>query len=265
MRADGALRLLALPLCGALVGAVIMPLLKGPEFMYGFSGFLYGFILSMFIGLPLLLLGDRFWAGFKGRHIASGLLQGMLVYLVYGGFGLRHLVTAIVGGLVLGLLYAWIIKRIEQFAASGPGPQRGKGYLLGLPLCGGLPIAVAALYAFDASANESPVAIFFFVFFIGAGLSMLLGWPLLWLIERFFTGRFRYIIGGLWTGFLIWLLFGAPGLAPGLASEKSAAYGYILITRLGLFLACGLASGLLFTGFNWACEHLQARRTNKQH
>ncbi|MCQ2995022.1 hypothetical protein NLO95_12940 [Pseudomonas syringae] len=81
MRVDAALRLLAVPLCGALVYAAVMPLLKGLSATSLFTGLLYGFIVSMVVGVPLLLVGDRFFPGSKARHIVSSLLQSLLLYL----------------------------------------------------------------------------------------------------------------------------------------------------------------------------------------
>ncbi|MEB0165770.1 MULTISPECIES: hypothetical protein [unclassified Pseudomonas] len=252
MRADGVLRLFAVPFCGALVYAAFMPLLKGFNFTSLFSGFLFGFIVSMFVGIPLLLLGDKVFPGYRVRHILSSLFQSLLIYLVYGGFTLHLLVVAIAGGLVLGGLYTALAMRIEQHVAKQNEPQRGRGYILGIPLCGGLSL-VAAAWGFFSGTEF--VAFFVLFFFVGAGLSMLISWPVLWLIEGFLTTPFRYVVGGILSGFLIWLLCGAPAGSSALFGQESLGFWpFPSMVGMFYFVSVGLVSGLLFTGFNWIYE-----------
>lgn len=174
MRVDAALRLLAVPLCGALVYAAVMPVIKGLSATSLFTGLLYGFIVSMAVGVPLLLLGDRFFPASKARHIVSSLLQSLLIYVVYGGFSGRLLLVAIVGGLVLGLLYTAVAKGIERYAAKHQERQQGKAYVLGIPLCGGIPVAVLITSAIGDGSGTTLTS-WIFLFLVGAGLSMLAG------------------------------------------------------------------------------------------
>ncbi len=259
MRVDAALRLLAVPLCGALVYAAVMPVLKGLSATSLFTGLLYGFIVSMVVGIPLLLVGDRFFPASKARHIVSSLLQSLLIYVVYGGFSGRLLLVAIVGGLVLGLLYTAVAKGIERYAAKHQERQQGKAYVLGIPLCGGIPVAVVITSAIDDGSGTTLTSWILF-FLVGAGLSMLAGWPVLWLTERFLTTRWRYVIGGVITGLLLWLLFGVPGLRPTPVAQQMNFLMYQIKYGVLLFVLMGCVSGLLFTGFHWVYSRLSPRK-----
>lgn len=160
--------------------------------------------------------------------------------------------------MALGLLYTAFDRYLVRYAARSPVPQMSKVYVFGIPMCGGASLAVAATWAF-ASPSEI-VPLFIISFLVGAGIAMLVGWPVLWLTDRFLTHRLRYIVGGTVSGFLIWLLLGAPGLLP----LPTGQYMSYLLDQIGprmlVFVWFGCLSGLLFTGYDALYSRFILRR-----
>jgi len=108
---------------------------------------------------------------------------------------------------------------------------------LALPICGGGAVA-AAFNSFG---------LFFVVGFV---LTMLVGWPLLALLEwKFHRCRLRYVIGGLVCSLLAWLLMDGA-FFPG-AWEKIWTSSYFWTEwaprRMGFFSLLGLGAGALYT------------------
>lgn len=261
MKLLSAFRLLAVPVGGAVSFGLFMPFMSGLDL--AIVGMLLGFIGSMLVGIPFLLMGDRFFPGFKGRHVLSGVLQVVVTYLVYTGYSPRLLLVAALGGAVLGLLYTAFDKFLVRYAANNQVPQMSKAYVLGIPLCGGVTLAVVATLALGDGSGA--LASFIIFFLVGAGLGMAAGWPALWLTERFLTTRWRYVIGGVISGLLIWLLFGAPGLRPTPVAQNMNFLLYQLQFGVLLFIAMGGASGLLFSAFHGAHSWLVRRKANTPH
>lgn len=183
-----------------------------------------------------------------------------MTYLVYTGYSPRLLLVAALVGAVLGLFYTAFDRFLVRYAAHSQVPQMSKIYVLGIPLCGGVTLAVVASMALGDGSET--LATFILSFLVGAGLSMLAGWPALWLVERFLTTRWRYVIGGLISGLLIWLLFGVPGLRPTPVAQHMNFLLYQLQYGVLLFIAMGCVSGLLFTGFHQAHSWLVRRKAN---
>jgi hypothetical protein len=72
-----------------------------------------------------------------------------------------------------------------------------------VPLAGAITLAVATLLIFPS--GEAGIPVFILMFMIGGLLSMLVGWPVLWLTERYLQTPLRYIAAGMFTGLLIWV------------------------------------------------------------
>lgn len=256
MKILSAFRLLAVPVGGALSFGLFMPFISGLHLVI--VGLLLGFTGSMLVGIPFLLIGDRCFPGFKARHVVSSVLQVMFIYVLYSGFNPQLWIAAVVIGVVLGLLYTAFDRYLVRYAARSPVLQMSKAYVFGIPLCGGVSLAVAATWAFASPSEIVPS--FIFSFLVGAGIAMLVGWPFLWLTDRLLTHRLRYIVGGTVSGFFIWLLFGAPGLLP----LPTGQYMGYLVDQLGprmlMFVWFGCASGLLFTGYDALYSRFILRR-----
>lgn len=256
MKILSAFRILAVPLGGALSFGLFMPFISGLHLVI--VGMLLGFIGSMLVGIPFLLIGDRCFPGFKARHVLSSVLQILFIYVLYSGFQPRLWIAALAIGVVLGLLYTAFDRYLVRYAARSPVPQMSKAYVFGIPLCGGSSLAVVATWAFASPSEIVPSLIFSFL--VGAGIAMLVGWPVLWLTDRLLTHRLRYIVGGTVSGFLIWLLFGAPGLLP----LPTGQYMNYLVDQLGprmlTFVWFGCLSGLLFTGYDALYSRFMLRR-----
>lgn len=241
-----AFRILAVPVGGALSFGLFMPFISGLHLVVVGMGL--GFAGSMLVGIPFLLIGDRCFPGFKARHVFSSVLQILFTYVLYSGFKPQLWIAAIAIGVVLGLLYTAFDRYLVRYAARSPVPQMSKVYVFGIPLCGGASLAVAAMWAF--AFPSEPVPLFIISFLVGAGIAMLVGWPVLWLTDRLLTHRSRYIVGGTVSGFLIWLFLGAPGLLP----LPTGQYMSYLVNQIGprmlVFVGFGCTSGLLFTGYH---------------
>lgn len=257
MKILSAFRILAVPLGGALSFGLFMPFISGLHLVI--VGMLLGFIGSMLVGIPLLLIGDRCFPGFKARHVLSSVLQILFIYVLYSGFQPRLWIAAVAIGVVLGLLYTAFDRYLVRYAARSPVPQMGNAYVWGIPICAGIPLAIVAMLILsDGSSGHMAALILFFL--VGMGIGMLVGWPVLWLTDRLLTHRLRYIVGGTVSGFLIWLLFGAPGLLP----LPTGQYMNYLMDQPGprmlTFVWFGCASGLLFTGYDALYSRFILRR-----
>lgn len=175
MKLLSAFRLFAVPVGGALSFGLFMPWISGFNPGLIAVGLILGFIGSMLVGIPFLLMGDRFFPGFKARHVLSSVLQVVVTYLVYTGYSPRLLLVAALVGAVLGLFYTAFDRFLVRYAAHSQVPQMSKIYVLGIPLCGGVTLAVVASMALGDGSET--LATFILSFLVGAGLSMLAGWP----------------------------------------------------------------------------------------
>ncbi|QXI30704.1 hypothetical protein [Pseudomonas vanderleydeniana] len=241
------LRLFAVLSGGALVAALVLS--EGTRLSAEslFPRALFGFISSLALGLPLLLLGDRRWPMSRTRHLANGMVQSLVLYLFFGSFSLSLFKSAVLGGIALGAWYALVLPWVERLNGREGAPAgRSWRSVMALPLAGGLVVgSVASVYFFFAQASVLPI---FFLFFVsGALLSMLVCWPVLWLVERFLKTAWRYVIGGAGSGLLMWLMFTGSVFV-----EKSTT---VLLPAfwlgLGAFALIGSIAGLLYTAFVW--------------
>lgn len=251
MRPNGELRLFAVPLCGGVVYAIAKGMLIGWSDSVLFSGFLFGSVISIVLGIPLLLLGDRHFDRFRARHMMSGLIQSLAACLLVGAWGWSLLVMTVLGGLALGLFYSVVASGIDQLPARVDGPlHTGWGRVVAVPLSGGVTLGVAAVLFLSSGAA------FILFSLIGALLGMLVGWPVLWGVERFLTAHSRYVIAGLLSSLLIWLAAAAPAFFTyATASSKDDAVWPMLFGQgLIVFLSIGLLSGGVCTLFNWLYE-----------
>jgi len=215
-----------------------------------FQSFLYGVISAALLGIPLLLLGDRYCAGFKARHFVNALIQVLITYLVLGRY---TLLLAMLQALTLGAMYTFAMLLVDKLPIKGAALQRkGAGTVMAVPLSGGITLAGAAMVFLPM---DSPVALFLVFFVIGALLSMVFSWPVLWLVERFITTRWRYVIGGVISSLFIWLMCVAPLLLGfNKLGEHPAGFPPLFKEGAAAFLLIGLIAGLLCTAFNWVFE-----------
>ena len=79
MRPNAELRLFALPLCAGLVYAVIKGLIKGWNGTELFSGFLFGSVIAMVLGIPLLLWTERRCPQARARYLWISLILSLAV------------------------------------------------------------------------------------------------------------------------------------------------------------------------------------------
>jgi len=226
---------------------------------HGFSGeslfprALLGVASSVVLGIPLLLLGDRYWPQFKLRHLASGCMQSLVTCLLLGGFSWQWLASAVWGGVVLGIWYSLVIPWVEIWSRRASLPaRRGWQAVLAIPLAGGLALGTAASIFFSAQADVLPAFILFFV--IGALISMLVCWPMLWLVERYLVTPWRHVIGGAGSGLLIWLISIGPifMVRPTLIFQGAVTLPPLFWLGPVVFVSIGVIAGLLYSAFVFA-------------
>lgn len=247
MRPNAELRLFALPACAGLVYAVTKGLIKGWNGTQLFSGFLFGSVIAMVLGIPLLLWMDRRWPQARTRYLWLGLILSLVATLLVRTSWTQLLLLPLAGGLLLGGLYSLVIRAIDQLPVPLHGRARQGWRVLAVPLSGALTLGGVAVTLYPKGMESLPV--FLLGALIGAWISMLVSWPMLWLVERFLATGWRYVIGGGLSGLLIWLLSGAPGLfAESLKGASGLDYWIPLFSRgIFPFLLLGLLAGGLFT------------------
>ncbi|NWB99190.1 hypothetical protein HX882_25175 [Pseudomonas gingeri] len=235
----------AVPLCGGIVYAVVKGMLIGWTGPALFSGFLFGSVIAIVLGIPLLLLGDRRFDEFRARHVVSGLIQSLTACLLVGATSWHLWVMSVLGGLILGVLYGVVVRWVERLPKKMGTPLRTRwGAIIAVPLSGGLTLGAAATW-YLASGRA-----FILFFLIGGLLGVLVGWPVLWGVERFLRTDLRYIIAGMLSGLLIWLV---PAASSFLAYPAASPTG-VPIWPVIVFVFIGLLSGSLCLLFNWLAE-----------
>ncbi|WP_459747327.1 hypothetical protein [Pseudomonas sp. 3A(2025)] len=257
MKPHAELRLCAVPVCGGLVLSIAKALVNGWDSTELFSGFLFGFVIATVVGIPLLLWGDRRCGQFKGRHVLSALVQSLVMVLMVRDSFINLLLMCAIGGLTLGLLYTVVVTAIERLPVRrAAGGRQRWGMIVAVPVSGAVAVGATAML-FPLGLEPLRMAVFFAL--IGALLSMLVSWPVLWLIERFISTRWRYVLGGGISGVLIWLLFGAqftPADQAALAKEVGA-WAFLLHYLIVPFVLIGLLAGSLCTLLNALYEWRQ--------
>lgn len=257
MKPHAELRLCAVPVCGGLVLSIAKALVNGWNSTELFSGFLFGFLIATVVGIPLLLWGDRRCGQFKWRHVLSTLVQSLVMVLMVRGSFLNLLLMWAIGGLTLGVLYTAVVTAIERLPVrrAGGGRQRW-GMIVAVPVSGGLTAGSVAALFYSA---DSTLQMFLFFALVGVSLSMLVSWPVLWLMERFVSTRWRYVLGGGISGVLIWMLFGMP-LTPAYPAafvSEVSAWNFLLQLLIVPFVLLGLLAGVICTALNALYEWRQ--------
>jgi hypothetical protein len=91
-----------------------------------------------------------------------------------------------------------------------------------IPLAGAVTLSSAASLGFpDEDAN---LVLVILAFIVGGLLSMLVGWPVLWLTERYFQTPLRYFIAGIVTGLLIWTGCVLPNLVDAITATTAKPF-----------------------------------------
>lgn len=245
MRPNAELRLSAVPLAGGLVYALTKGLLKGWSAPELFSGFLFGSVLALCLGVPFLVWGDRRWPDSRLRHLLSGLLQSLVASLLVGGSLIQTSLLTVLGGLAVGVLLALVLAAIDRL---GPARATRRAPILAVPLSGALTLGGVAVLLYPLDMESLPL--FVLGAAIGTWLAVLVCWPMLWLVERWFTSRWRYVMGGGLSGLLLSLLFSVPGAvehAP-LASARAVSG---LLQAGAACVGVGLLAGLLCSVLAW--------------
>jgi tetrahydromethanopterin S-methyltransferase subunit F len=261
MAPDGELRLFAVPMCGGLVYAGAKALVLGPSAAALFSGFLFGSVIAIVLGIPLLLWGDRRCPGSRLRHLLSALLQSLAANLLLGLPVVTLLWSTLAGGLALGLLSSLVLLGIERLPGRTPAHRRSPASVIAVPLSGGLTLGLAASVFIEHSLGA-----FCLFFLIGGLLGMLVCWPVLWLVERRLNTSWRYLVGGVISSGLIWLMSALPHFLDYARASVPADYPWP--SRFGqgalLFLALGLVAGGLCTALNALFAWLWRRKGQVQ-
>ncbi|MCF5710121.1 hypothetical protein GIV19_22965 [Pseudomonas syringae] len=126
---------------------------------------------------------------------------------------------------MLGLFFTgknYCIGRLNKPDKERCPAQQGRLYAV--PLSGSLTLGTATIVAFPGS--DAGVSIFFVSALIGGFLSMLVGWPVLWLIEGYLQTPLLYIAGGMIAGLLIWTFTSLPNLFQALSAILSPSTSF---------------------------------------
>lgn len=103
--------------------------------------------------------------------------------------------------------------------------------------------------------------IFWMFFLIGGFLSVMFGWPLLLLLERFFVSRWRYVIGGAACGVCIWFFLGTSSFDIDWDESRYLDFWVVNAARgLPLCFLIGVTAGAVYTLIVYAFEKLSLIR-----
>lgn len=247
MKPNPELRLWAVLLSGGLVYAGAKGLVNGWNGTQLFSGFLFGTLIALCLGIPLLLLSDRRCPGFRGRHVLSGLIQALVACLLIRVSTLQLVLLSLGGGLAWSALYSLLESAVQRLAVS----ERPSGWrLLALPLAGALTLGGLAALLYPKGSET--VVVLLLGAAIGAWLSMLVCWPVQWLVERWLRTAWRHVIGGGLSGGLIGALSGVPWpvINPQGPGTGMGFWGPLLTHGIVPFVLIGLLAGGLFSLLN---------------
>ncbi|MCD5983701.1 MULTISPECIES: hypothetical protein [Pseudomonas] len=169
---------------------------------------------------------------------------------------------AIGRGVALGLLFSATIYGIQKLGKSDNQSRPAKrAALYAVPLSGALTLGTTTILAF--SGPDIGLSAFVMACLVGAFLSMLAGWPVLWFIERYLKTPLRYIAGGIVTGLLIWLCFTLENLVQAMHAMLSAgdhALPKSFLEGAVFFAFTGMLAGMVCTGIILGCERLGLNR-----
>jgi len=125
---------------------------------------------------------------------------------------------------------------------------------LTLPMCGGFGLAIGFMIISLIIVGDFYKylgATFIGLLFVGGLLSMMLGWPLLIVLERWFQKyRLRYVVGG-WSCALLAWLFIEGAFFPGAWSviwNRQSFWVEFAPRRIFIFSVVGLLCGAIYTG-----------------
>ncbi|WP_183032230.1 hypothetical protein [Cupriavidus sp. UME77] len=275
-------RFLALPICGGVtlpLPFIVYSMAKEGAFELGGAllFFLIGTVLAAVVGWPLLVLIEWRFSQYRFRYIIGGLVCALLAWIFLEGafytgawekiwtnpkfwheWAPRRIVLFSSVGLGAGVLYSGIVaiinKKVSKQTENGEDIPQGHSLtnqelrLIALPVCGGISLV---LMAPGVLMGHVPVSLVIFEFIKGAIFTMILGWPLLALLDSKLTRyRFRYIIGGLACTLLAWLL--SEGAFFPDAWEKiwtnPTFWAELAPRRVVSFSLIGLGAGALYSG-----------------
>lgn len=256
-----ALCLAAVPLCAGIVFAItraITEVWNGENLM---PGFLYGCFIGVVLGIPLWLRSEAKGNNAKGRYLFNALIQALAAW-VLAGASLNSLPLAIGRGVALGLLFSATIYGIQILCKSDNQSHPTKrAALYAVPLSGALTLGTTTTLVF--SGPDIGLSAFVMACLVGAFVSMLAGWPVLWVIERYLKTPLRYIAGGIVTGLLIWLCFTLENLVQAMHAMLSAgdhALPKSFLEGAVFFAFTGMLAGMVCTGIILGCERLGLNR-----
>jgi len=123
---------------------------------------------------------------------------------------------------------------------------------LALPLCGGSSVAIGfcVVGMFPMEMTAENIGGIFLFFIIGSILTMIVGWPLLALLEwQFHRYRLRYVLGGLVCSLLAWLLVDGAFFSGAWKKIWTSSYFWTewAPRRMVFFSLLGLGAGALYT------------------
>ncbi|WP_439922128.1 hypothetical protein [Pseudomonas syringae] len=257
-----ALRLVAVPLCAGIVFAITRGLTEvwnGENLM---PGFLYGCLIGVVLGIPLLLRSEAKGNHSKGRYLFNALIQALAGWLLAGA-SLNSLPLAIGRGVALAILFSATIYGIQKLCTSDNQSRPAKrAALYAVPLSGALTLGTTTVIGFYGP--DIGLSTFVMAGLVGAFLSMLAGWPVLWFIERYLTTPLRYIAGGIVTGLLIWLCITLEQLVNAMHAMVSGG-DYVLpesfLEGAVFFAFIGMVAGIVCTGIILGCERAGLNRS----
>jgi hypothetical protein len=123
--------------------------------------------------------------------------------------------------------------------------------ILALPFTGGFILSVTLVLPFLISTGHwgREWKGLFGMFFLGAFLSAIVGWPLLAIIQCLFSKfRFRYVVGGIVCSIGIWILLDGPIFPKDWYRWAEADFWLAYAPRRVAIFACfGLITGAVYT------------------
>lgn len=138
------LRLVSVPLCAGIICATARCMTQGWNESMLFSGFLFGTVVGVVFGIPLLLRSDANGASSNGRNLLNALIQSLVAWLL-GGASLKYLPLAIGSGIILWLLFSATIYGIERlYEGSDETRYAARGWVYAVPLSGAITLGTAA-------------------------------------------------------------------------------------------------------------------------
>ncbi len=255
------LRLVAVPLCAGIACGTARGMTQGWHESMLFSGFLFGSVVGVLLGIPLLLRSHANGANSNGRNLLNALIQTLAAWLLAGA-SLKYLPLAIGFGIALWLLFSATVYGIEKlYEGNDETHQATRGWVFAVPLSGALTLGTAAALYIPSTDDSTPA--FILMFMIGGLLSMLVGWPVLWLTERYLQSPLRYIAGGMITGLLIWVFCALPNLAGAVTTSSAKPFVWPMSFSHGatVFVFIGIVAGSLCTAINGCFRFLRRRNS----